>query len=123
MSNKSYEIRSSFDEDMLKVIISGSLVKEEAINIAQTVFETFDLYKPDKVLIDCTLLTGRLGVTETFILVSKFKHSKHRPSRVAVFDNPENKDYFSFHETTGLNRGLSARFFSNLTEALRWLHE
>ena len=42
MSKNSYEIRSSFDEDMLKVIISGSLVKEEAIDVAQTVFETFD---------------------------------------------------------------------------------
>jgi len=123
MSNKSYEIRSSFDEDVLKVIISGSLAEKEAVDIAQIVYEIFDQYKPDKVLIDCTHLIGRLGVVETYMHVRESKPGKHRPSRVAVFDNPENKDYFSFHETTGSNIGLRARFFSDLAEALRWLNE
>jgi hypothetical protein len=97
---------------VLKVIILGSLVEKEAVDIAQTVYEIFDQYKPDKVLIDCTYFIGRLGVVETYTHVRESRPGKHRPSKVAVFDNPENKNYFSFYETTGANIGLRARFLS-----------
>ena len=123
VKNKSYEIFFSLDDDVLKIVISGSLVKGEAFDIAQAVYEIFDQYKPSKVLIDCAHFVGRLGVTDTYTHVRAIRPGKHRPSRVAVFDNLENKDYFSFYETTSLNVGFNARFFGDLAKAQRWLRD
>lgn len=123
MCHNSYEISSSFDEDMLTIKISGSLVKEETVDIARNVYKIFDHHKPDKVLIDCTTFTGRLGVVDTYRHVRAITPGQYRPPKIAVLDNPENKDYFSFQETTGSNVGLRSRFFCDLDEALRWLNE
>ena len=130
MSNESYTIHFSYDADVLKVVISGTLVTEkttnmkgEAKNIAQTIYGAFEQYKPEKVLIDCTRLIGRLGVTETYFHVREIKPSQHHPARVAVMDIPENKEYFLFHETVGANSGLTSRFFGDQIDALQWLKE
>jgi len=123
MKNKSYEIFVSLDDDVLKIVISGSLVKKQAFDIAQAVYEIFDRYTPNKVLIDCTQFVGRLGVGDTYTHVREIKPGRHRPSRVAVFDNLENKNHFSFYETTSLNVGFNARFFGDLAKAQRWLSD
>lgn len=121
MTEKTYQIRSSWDKDVLKIVIAGTLLRADANDIAERVCEIFDRHKPAKVLIDCTGLDGRLSVVDTFFHVREYKTSLHRPLKVAVLDRPENRDYYSFHETALTNVGRHPRFFGNHDEALRWL--
>lgn len=121
MTEKAYQIRFSWDKDVLKIAITGTLIRKDANDIAERVGEIFDEHKPAKALIDCTGLDGRLCVVDTFFHVREYRTSLHRPLKVAVLDRPENRDYYSFHETAAANVGLSPRFFGNHDEAVRWL--
>lgn len=123
MTEKAYQICFSWDRDVLKIVIAGTLLRADANDIAESVGEIFDRHKPAKVLIDCTGLDGRLSVVDTFFHVREHKISLHRPFKVAVLDRPENKDYYSFHETAAANVGLHPRFFGNHEEAVRWLQD
>lgn len=125
MEQENYEICSAWENDVLRISISGTLgepMMAGAKRIGQNVAELFDEHAPDKVLIDCTNLTGRLGVAETYFHLREYRPGAHLPSKVAVLDLPENRALFSFQETTGMNAGLFAKYFGNLAEALQWLH-
>jgi hypothetical protein len=45
------------------------------------------------------------------------------PPKVAVVDNIENVDYYSFHETTASNHGFYMTYFSDMDEAVKWLNQ
>ena len=123
MTDKTYQIDSLWDKDILIIVMTGKCSAENANEIARRVAEILDEYKPSRVLCDTTKLVGRLSVTETYYHVREYKPSKHRPEKFAVLDNQENKSYTTFHETTAANIGLRLTYFSDRNKAMEWLKE
>ncbi|MGD8455999.1 MAG: hypothetical protein PVF83_06425 [Anaerolineales bacterium] len=75
------------------------------------------------VLIDVRELKGRLGVLDSYKLVTEVFQKLHRKgiSAAAIVDPQLPSPRSWFLETVSLNRGFNLRIFSDYDEALEWL--
>jgi len=125
MAGKTYQLAVSRDEDVLIIIITGQLMKENAAQaaneIAREVYEIIRRDNPQRLLVDCRALQGRLGIVETYF------HSRKREEflrvKTAVVDVVENESYYSFHEITATNAGVLIKYFNDYDAAKAWLRQ
>ena len=122
MEENHYKVDVSWDKDVLLITISGKATKQNASEMAKSVFGAQEELKPPKVLIDCTELEGRLSIIETYFHVKEYPKLKH-PTKRAILDKPENREFFTFHETTSVNSGVKMKYFTDIDKALNWLNE
>ena len=125
MVEKKYQLTVSWDEDVLAITITGQLIKENAAQaateIAQEVYEIIRRDNPQRLLVDCRTLQGRLSIGETYF------HTRKREQvlrvKTAVVDVVENESYYSFHEITATNAGVLIKFFNDYDAAKAWLRQ
>ncbi|HEX8915838.1 MAG TPA: hypothetical protein VF796_26015 [Humisphaera sp.] len=121
MEPTEYHITSSRDAGLLLIGLTGQATRDNAGRIAADVIALVTAERADRVLVDCTRIGGRLGVTDTYYHVREYRLGDHRPRRVAVIDLPEHAEYFTFHETAAANVGYGfLRYFSDPAAARRW---
>jgi len=127
MNGKAYQVISSWDGDVLKIDMTGSItgpsILEDGQEMTRMTNALLDEHKPAKVLIDVRGLIGRFSIVDSWYHLNEYEPSQHIPHRLAVVDNPENREYFTFAETAGRNAGLQARYFEDIDSAKRWLSE
>lgn len=123
MDGNTYQISITWNEDIMEIAITGQASKQNAHEIAQHAIKILSEHRPDKVLVDCTNLVGRLDLIDTYFHVRQYPSERHRPVKLAVVDIPENKGYFSFHETTASNAGVPIKYFTDSDEAVKWLRQ
>ena len=124
--DEEFEITYSWDDDILFIVISGMTTKENANIISGKVRKIYSQEKPEKVLVDCVNLDGRLRTADTYVHVRDhvreyLQEKGHRPEKVAILDRPENEEDFSFYSVTAQNVGLRPKFFVAFDAAVTWL--
>lgn len=122
MDENHYKVDVSWNKDILWITISGKATRQNASEMAKSVFGAQEELKPAKVLIDCTRLEGRLSITDTYFHVREYPKLNH-PTKRAILDRPENREFFTFHETTSINAGVLMKYFTDIDKALKWLNE
>ncbi|MBN1546982.1 MAG: hypothetical protein JW902_10005 [Syntrophaceae bacterium] len=120
MSEKTYQIEVSWDEEILEIIIIGRASKENAGEIAQEVFRIAGENKPKRMLIDCRNVQGRLSIGDTYYHVRGYPNVR---IKAAVLDILENKSYYSFHEAAAKNLGFPIKYFNHVDGAKAWLQQ
>jgi len=95
--------------------VVASLVTE----IAQATIE----HQKENVLVDVRELKGRLGVFDSYYLVTKdFQRLRGKGIlKAAIIDRPLPKTRDWFLETVSQNRGFNLKIFDNPENALAWL--
>ncbi len=103
----------------LTIRIAGNANADVSHEIIAAVFREMAMYSCPRVFIDIRSVEGRLGVLETFSMVSAY------PSmgglRVAIVDRPENSNWYEFYETVSVNRGYNNKVFTDPERAIAWL--
>lgn len=87
--------------------------------IIAAIFREMAAHNCMRVLADIRGVEGRLGVLETFNMVSTYPCIPGL--RVAILDRPEDKSWSDFYETASVNRGYDNRVFTDLEKAVEWL--
>jgi hypothetical protein len=123
MIHKAYDISSYWDGDVLTIVITGQLLRGNAKEIARDVIAVTNAHKPQKTLINCLELVGRLSTADTYYHVRNYPSERYPVPRVAILDKEENKNYYSFHETTANNVGIYIKYYNNSDEAMQWLRQ
>lgn len=72
-----------------------------------------------KFLVNITEMTGKVGPMERFELAMKGVSLFQYKGKYAIVYRKEEINRFA--ETVGVNRGLNARIFSDMDEAMTWL--
>ncbi len=101
--DKINKITASWENEILKILISGQVIRQNAKDIAVDVFRISSENKPRLMLIDCRELEGRLGLTDTFGLVSKYPAERHTTDKTAVIENAVNSEIFTLKNISPQN--------------------
>jgi hypothetical protein len=103
---------SGFDGSLDEVQEYGMAIIQEALRGNHTL-----------VLCDETRLEYRLGTLDTFKSAEFISEQAPKLARVAIVCNNQSFQDARFWETVVVNRGLSARFFKDISAARNWLGE
>ena len=124
MLKKPYHcINSSVIDDTPVINISGNLSEISESDLQRDLLLVISGFKERKVLIiDIRNMKGRPGIGSTYYRVRNTPYY-NLFKKVAFIDLIENKDYYSFHETTALNAGHNIRYFNDRDEAREWLKD
>ena len=121
MQNMEFKLTSSWNGNLLVIMISGICSKKVSKEIYQRVFKLYGEEKPERVLINCTELEGRSSIIDTYCNVREFGSIKNYPKKVAFLDKPENQSFLTFYETTAINAGFPVTCFTDFDKAMYWL--
>lgn len=123
MSDPTYTIAVSWNNDILVLTLSGLASKQNTQEIMQAITGLCLENRPTKLLVDCRNLQGRLGILDTYLAMKDYPlKDKFIVPKIAIIDVPENRNESSFHETAIRNIGLNIRYFLTETEAVAWLN-
>jgi hypothetical protein len=118
-----YKLSIKSRGDYLHVHASGVRTHATVTAITMQVFEAaLDRGFP-KVLVDVRQLEGRLGVLDSYLIVTQvFEQLRGKVLRkVVILDEQISSTRGRFIETVARNRGFNFRVFADLEEALTWL--
>jgi hypothetical protein len=115
-----YQISSSMNDGILEVIMTGELIKNEYDKMSNEVIALTNSTGAKNMLVDIRTLKGRLSIAETYERVRNYPPHMYK-THIAMVDVLENADYQKFHETTGLNAGMTLKFFTDIDAARAWL--
>ena len=101
--------------------LNGRASASNSAAISVRVIDLVQELKPERLLIDCRDLEGRLDTAGTYYHVKAYPRVDHHPAKTVVLERPEHFEYFSFHETVAANRGYPFRTMTGFDEAIRWL--
>jgi len=114
-----WRIETDVQPDYLVIRIVGRASARVAGDIIAAVFREIASHNHTNLLIDIRGADGRLGVLETFNLVSNYPVIQG--VRAAIVDRPEHGSWFEFYETVTVNRGYHNRVFTDIDKAIEWL--
>ena len=114
-----WRIETDLQPGYLTIRILGDADARVAEEIIAAVFREIAAHNCPRLLIDIREVDGRLGVLETFNVVSTY--SSIAGIRAAIVDRPENRNWSDFYETVSLNRGYDNRVFTDIDKAVEWL--
>jgi hypothetical protein len=103
---------SGFDESLGEVEQYSMAVVEKAVQVNCTA-----------ILCDEIRLEYRLGTLDTFKAAEFIAGRAPKLGKAAIVCNIQGASDGKFWETVAVNRGLSVRVFTDLSEARRWLLE
>jgi len=91
--------------------------------LASSIFEAAEEHQMSNLLIDVWNYSGRLGVADTYRLVTgSFPDFRKKGiDRIAIIDTRPDKKSGWFFETVANNRGYSLKFFDDSQKAESWL--
>jgi hypothetical protein len=111
----------SHETGVLVLTLRGCATASNSTDIMRRVFEIIHEAKPTRLLIDCRAVEGRLDTLSTYSHVRGYPTLNHHPERIVVLERPENRDYYSFHETVAYNHGYHFRTMTEVNQAMQWL--
>jgi len=114
-----WRIETEFQSGYLTIRILGQAGARVSEEIVAAVFREIAANNCLRLLIDIRDVEGRLGVLDTFGLVSTYPTIPGM--RAAIVDRPENKNWSDFYETVSVNRGYQNKVFTDIDEAIKWL--
>jgi hypothetical protein len=114
-----WRIETDLQPGYLIIRILGNADDRVSGEIVAGVFREIAAHKCPKLLVDIRGVEGRLGVLETFNLVSS--HPSIQGVRAAIVDRPEYSNWFEFYETVSVNRGYHNKVFTEMEKAIEWL--
>jgi len=114
-----WRIETDVQPDHLVIRILGRTCARAAEEIIAGVFREIASHDHSNLLIDIRGAEGRLGILETFGLVSTYPPM--RELRVAIVDRAENSSWYEFYETVTVNRGYHNKVFTDIDKAIEWL--
>lgn len=116
-NNEKYQISSSVDEGLLKIVITGTLTR---FNISQLQKEIDSLRaaKGDKLLVDARVLNVGLGYENVLYHV---RSPEKATGKTAIVDFPEKKQIDAFYQTIAINTYYKVKWFSDIDKARTWL--
>jgi hypothetical protein len=115
-----YQISSSVNEGILKIVLTGEVIKTEIEKLVNEVIAIIKANGLKNVLVDVRTIKGRFGYAEVYSRVRSYPPDLLKVN-FAVVDLPENADYESFHETTAQNAGMKLKWFTDIDAAIAWL--
>jgi phosphatidylserine/phosphatidylglycerophosphate/cardiolipin synthase-like enzyme len=91
--------------------------------LARSIFQSAEEHQMSRLLIDVWNYSGRLGVADTYRLVTgSFPDFRNKGiDRIAIIDTRPDKKSGWFFETVANNRGYSLKFFDDPQKAESWL--
>jgi hypothetical protein len=114
-----WQIETDVQPGYLAIRILGNADARVTGEIIAGVFREIASHNCPNLLIDIRGIDGRLGVLETFNLVSS--HPSIQGVRAAIVDRPEYNSWFEFYETVSVNRGYHNKVFTDIEKAIEWL--
>ena len=115
-----YQISSSVNEGILEIVFTGKVINDDYETIKNKTMAIQKSMNIDNELLDIRTLKGRLGLSQTFLIIRKL-HSDTPRINTAFVDIAENASYNSIHETPSINAGLSFKCFTDINAARAWL--
>jgi hypothetical protein len=118
----SYELRFTQESTFLHAVVTGTNSKENVATYLGEVRRECVARNCFRVLIEERLEGPRLGVMDVFDVASE--GSARAPAQItamAYVDVNGGGDLMRFAETVAVNRGLSVRVFSSVSDAREWL--
>ena len=110
--------------NLLVATVSGQIGFARSFQIFKGIFDSAREKGCDRILFDCSAVTGELTTHERFLFgeeAAKHEHAGSFHPRIALLGTAPTVDGFGV--LVGRNRGMSARAFSVREEALKWLDE
>ena len=115
-----YEMQA--EGDLLKVKAAGADESLKEVNAyGAAIIQAALRHSSRRILCDETQLVYKLSVTDTYESARFIAESVPHVVKVAIVCNPQSYPDGQFWETVAVNRGLSVRFFKDLTQATAWL--
>lgn len=123
MQQKQYTLTFENRENHLFVLSNGLRTRGTVTAMAMEIFDAALANNLSKVLIDARELDGRLGVLDSYLLVTEvFQNIRGKGIRkAAIVDEQINTLREWFLETVARNRGFNIRIFNDKEKALDWL--
>jgi hypothetical protein len=114
-----WSIETDVQPGYLAIRILGHADARVSEEIVGAVFREIGAQGCPRLLIDIRGVDGRLGVLDTFNLVSSYPAIVGM--RAAIVDRPENRSWSDFYETVSVNRGYDNKVFTDIDKAIEWL--
>ena len=115
-----YQISSSVNEGILEFVFTGKVINDDYETIKNKTITIQKSQNIDNELLDVRTLKGRLGLSQTFLIIRNL-HSDRPTINTAFVDIAENASYNSIHEAPSINAGLSFKCFTDIDAARTWL--
>jgi 5-bromo-4-chloroindolyl phosphate hydrolysis protein len=112
---------SSVNKEIVEFVITGKMTKDSVEEMKNKVYEIARSMKAKKMLIDIRGAEGRLGYTDTYILVTNVPSFFYDANTVFV-DLPENAHLQKFHEHVAKITGIPMKWFTDPDDARAWLN-
>ncbi len=118
-----YQISLKIEEEYMMASASGARTREVVASLVAEIAQAAIEHQKEKVLIDVRDLEGRLGVFDSYYLVTKdFQRLRGKGIiKAAIIDRPLPKMRDWFLETVSQNRGFNLKIFDNPGNAFEWL--
>ena len=118
-----YHISMKIEEEYMMACASGSRTRGVVASLVTEIAQATIEHQKGKVLVDVRELEGRLGVFDSYYLVTKdFQRLRGKGIlKAAIVDRPLPKMRDWFLETVSQNRGFNLKIFENQETALVWL--
>ncbi len=123
MEEKQYALAIEVGDDYLSVRASGVRTGATVAAVAMEIFDAAVDHRVSKVLIDVRELEGRLGILDSYVVVTEvFQKLRGKAIRkAAIVDRQTSSVRGWFLETVARNRGFNFRVLADEEEALEWL--
>ncbi len=122
-SEPAHQLTLEIKEEYILAYGAGHRTRAAVSSLVTEIAHAAIEYKRGKILIDVRELEGRLGVVDSYSIVTEdFQRIRGKGIvKAAIVDRPLPKLREWFFETVARNRGFNLRIFENPLVALDWL--
>lgn len=123
MTHPHYTLAIENKGDHLFVRSSGIRTRDTVTAMTMEIFNAALAHSLSKALIDVRKLKGRLGILDSYLIVTEvFQKLRGKGIRkAAIVDERVSSLRWWFLETVAVNHGFNFRVFDNQEDALEWL--
>lgn len=127
--NVGMEISFEYKNEVLKVLVTGTLELEAANRCVDQILESSIDFRAKRLLLDCRNLYGTFSIRDRFIhtdhlseiILSALTNKQIKTLRIAYAAHPMLIDPHRFGETIARNRGIDIFVTDNWSDATEWL--
>jgi hypothetical protein len=119
-NDAAYNFSISENGELFEVVITGVLTMESVESLMVEIYDIFVLKNVKKLLIDARGVKANFGYAETYLIAVK-NPSYFDDIPTAIVHVPEDSHLGSFHENILTKNGLPVKWFTEISEARKWL--
>jgi hypothetical protein len=111
---------------IVEIVYTGVVTPQELSEAIREALSAAHEKGLTRILSDCSALRGGHSVFDLFTLADDLKSDRLShvlKDAIIIPDEPESVELVRFWETTCINRGISARIFSDRQSSIDWLME